>query len=719
MTYKKLFDVEYNNKKFTIFIDEHDRRTFLELNSKGEYIYPELEDFKALNEIYNNGNPFICYNVEKVTFKEKVRLGSLILAAIVSTNVAIASFRHMEVELKDNNVYISSTEMPLPETESPNQINTIVFKDAKELDAILGYTNVSKEEVEEAIDNNPNLPENYKRISHGLLDAKTSKYPNAELRIFYRHIKTLNVNLFDSYEDLQSHFDQKGLGANYDVANNTINAVKDAGDDIIAHELSHAFDSFYEIINGTLIYRYSNMGHSLKEAANNRNASLLLPMNTYKREELLLNYLESFVDYDFYDYDTRGIDDLIEKLKNKYPDIDINFIINCADSMKDTKINLGIDKSLDESPNLLDELFLLTIKQINLSQNDVYEPFYNFLELFGYVENTDLVFKYLERYNTELINLGYDNVRNIEDIRAKYNLSKKYSGFAFAENFVSPVVVTETHENYSIVEPVDIEGNIIDNLSIAYSTKAVKNMHQLLLPAIIEYPDNYGTEEFWQEFVLSHDLLAEYNFKKVPVYINDNYLTQEYLDNVNVQFGVYDNGKIGYLITNKNGEIIYSDCKSNPTTFRYLSTKVSFPFFFNEHLNGLSKVELSLFLTEENIKKEVKNYPSLYLNASIINDELVFHSPFNVNLNCLDISYYGLPSLVSLTKAGKSISLTINDKTTYFSIEAENEFEFPDTNLEQVLIEMGLLNENNLECSLDIYDIREILHNYIMRNKAR
>ena len=49
-TYKKLFDIKYHNKTFTIFIDDNHRRTFLEKNDLGEYIYPTLEDFKALNK---------------------------------------------------------------------------------------------------------------------------------------------------------------------------------------------------------------------------------------------------------------------------------------------------------------------------------------------------------------------------------------------------------------------------------------------------------------------------------------------------------------------------------------------------------------------------------------------------------------------------------------------------------------------------------------------
>ncbi len=51
--FKKCFDITYNNKVFTIFVDECHRYTFLEKNKEGNYLYSKLQDYKALNKIYN------------------------------------------------------------------------------------------------------------------------------------------------------------------------------------------------------------------------------------------------------------------------------------------------------------------------------------------------------------------------------------------------------------------------------------------------------------------------------------------------------------------------------------------------------------------------------------------------------------------------------------------------------------------------------------------
>ena len=60
MIYKKLFGIEFNKKKFIIFLDENNRRTFLEMNEKGEYEYCMLEDFLVLSKIFNCNNPYLA-----------------------------------------------------------------------------------------------------------------------------------------------------------------------------------------------------------------------------------------------------------------------------------------------------------------------------------------------------------------------------------------------------------------------------------------------------------------------------------------------------------------------------------------------------------------------------------------------------------------------------------------------------------------------------------
>ena len=48
--YQRLFNITYNNKIFTIFLADNNRKTFLELKDNN-FIYPTYEDFFYLNNL--------------------------------------------------------------------------------------------------------------------------------------------------------------------------------------------------------------------------------------------------------------------------------------------------------------------------------------------------------------------------------------------------------------------------------------------------------------------------------------------------------------------------------------------------------------------------------------------------------------------------------------------------------------------------------------------
>ena len=157
ITYKKLFDITYNNKIFTIFIDNHNRRTFLQKDQKGEYIYPTLEDFKILNHIYNIHNPFLSSDLKDYFFKEKIRFASGVLALTVVTS---SLSNTLEEIFKNYQVEITEEEITLIEEDTTPELQFI--NDLKELDNILGYTDISKEQVILAIESNNNISNYYK-----------------------------------------------------------------------------------------------------------------------------------------------------------------------------------------------------------------------------------------------------------------------------------------------------------------------------------------------------------------------------------------------------------------------------------------------------------------------------------------------------------------------------------------------------------------------------
>mgnify|MGYP003571466017 CR=1 FL=1 len=82
--YKELFKINYNNKKFLILSNNH-RMTFLEIDSNNSLIYPDIEDFINLHNIYNNKNYFIYYRT--LNYEEKARLKSALLGITTAASI--------------------------------------------------------------------------------------------------------------------------------------------------------------------------------------------------------------------------------------------------------------------------------------------------------------------------------------------------------------------------------------------------------------------------------------------------------------------------------------------------------------------------------------------------------------------------------------------------------------------------------------------------------
>lgn len=176
--FKKLFDITYNEKRFTIFVDEHHRCTFLEKSKDGKYIYPTLEDYKALNKIYNEHDPFVLYNVKRYSFKEKVRIGAMLLAvsAVLLSGTVDAQEQektYWVVSEEEGNIVVTQKLMLNPK---------MVRLSLNDLESIFGISCVTIEDIDKAIENNTKLDDTFKKLAHNLAVAIYEQEPTADLR---------------------------------------------------------------------------------------------------------------------------------------------------------------------------------------------------------------------------------------------------------------------------------------------------------------------------------------------------------------------------------------------------------------------------------------------------------------------------------------------------------------------------------------------------------
>lgn len=415
--YKKLFNINYNNKTFTIFLDKYGRRTFLELTVEGKYRYPTIDDFIYLHKMYNERNPFVSYygvgyklpiyKPKKVTFKEGVLDFTKVISVVLAGVIGFNSFISFELRKNDDKDILEV---------KPAYVDSC-FDDAKTLDLYLGIDNISEEKLIAAINNNPNLDDMYKEKAIMLAQHIKKEHPNTDNRIFYDNMKSIEVY------DLENNDENKNIAGLYNSYLNIIkiknkNIAEESGNkysnsfenEVILHELAHAYHCWTNIQNQGYIYRSEKIGYSLDEAMTNKVIEGLFnySTSTYQREGKLLDYLLTFVNYNYYDYEQGGIDRLYNLLKEKYPEVDIDYIFYYSDTMHNAAINQGINIIIQEVPEYLDCLFDLCIHNIDFD-NNLYGSLINFLQLIDCNNYIDIATKYINKYNEILKNCGYEN----------------------------------------------------------------------------------------------------------------------------------------------------------------------------------------------------------------------------------------------------------------------------------------------------------------------
>ena len=224
--FNKLFDINYKQKIITVFYDEFNRKTFLE-KKNDKYDYLEYEDYVFLHNLFN-ASPFIRPIFEKFKYEEKVKLTSALLAVQILITGMLGC--GCNVSLGNNAVLVTSS-------------NTLTYYDhMDDLKKELGVVSPSNAEVYNSIDNNGNLPDNFKEIAHKIVDVLSSY--NFDLTVFNLNIKDLTVDL-KGLEEIKQY--KENVVAYYDTSLNKIIASPDASESVITHELMHATNNFYRV----------------------------------------------------------------------------------------------------------------------------------------------------------------------------------------------------------------------------------------------------------------------------------------------------------------------------------------------------------------------------------------------------------------------------------------------------------------------------------------
>ncbi len=679
--YKKLFEINYNNKRFIIFIDNHKRKTFLEINNNGKYIYPSYEDFKALHNIYNNHNPFLCYDIKKYIYKEKVRLASGLLSVVVTLNSLPNAYASSNITIENEQVSISENiSKPLTYIDSLD-----------ELDSILGFKTISKEEVSKAIDNNNDLDSYIKKALHDILDLMIKLDNNADLRIFYHNIKTLKSRIV-TQEEFKNIYHNYAAGV-YDTVNNTITICYGMPDSVLYHELWHSATVFYYENNEKVITNKTNNTFLSESLTNEFIKNLRSTEYSYKYEGLILNYLLSTIDYNFSDYNHKGESYLRKLLKLKFPNIDIDYIINTLNTYNISKIYIE-NASITNLEELNDELFKICLEEIDT--NDIYKSFNNFARTLIFYNDISIVLNYLEKYNAYLKNLGITNIEEVNTYLTKIEPYLNITGLSYEKDSVSPIIkeIINGEEKEFILNSKG-EKEELTNKSYIYND----NIKQYIAVASLNEQD-LNSPEFWKKLAIDFNILTPKDFQIMNITNEKRLITNDYITNLNVTITKSIDNKIGFRLY-KDSNIIYStnenvNIESNPITLTY---------YLNLYESYNNSLDLTDIFNNFYLTNLLTYDPNIFNNIHLDNNNIIIEPNYYIEYfsnNMMEsISlhefYYDY-----LKKTIMPINIPIN-------LNINNNIKLYD-----ILKYYNILNPNTIKYSFNEEDIKGLFNNYII-----
>lgn len=641
------------------------------------------------------------------------------------------------------------------------------------------YNDINKEDVIKAIERNPYIDDIYKEYAKIILEYMTNKYPKIDLRIFYENMLALDIEIVDSFED------EIAVGT-FTSSDDTIRLLKDYeyNSKTIIHELLHSFYSFFGIDKETGAYyiRYDDNNSIYNEAlieslacsiVNSINKYQVDTFDSYSLYQSELNYLLSLTDFDYYSVLKYGTSALIDIVKEKYPNVDIDFISKNTYDLyeKSKKENI----SNDELKILLNENFKLCLYSIKDSKNDLYESFINFCKIIDLQYNKELYEEYFNRYNSYLIKNGMDTINideldkriiyekmairkfneglnNIDKINSEHiyeefykilddihvsidakltgMLLEIYNDYLFCHGYTSDEVVNSKTFNKFMLDYNNIKGFIgvkndkvypfISNNSRTYT---ILNENDSISDIDINNVMYFYNNVNWIDIFMKYSNKEKLEYTDLNEIMNNLVPEVLYNDvpilingNLIGNYNINDLAVNYYLDSNNNIKYkvttLYGDILYNEDNLDYSCSWLPFRSFIKYNCFNTNSVELSNLLNDNYIKDYILNHGSIYDKDNMIYDSFIYNKAND------KLSYFPRYTLKVIDKDNQEHKFDFNNiklinycDDKIFALELS--YELKNTSLIKVFEYYNLIIDNVYEYSYLDSEIHEIVNNYI------
>ena len=659
--------------------------------------------------------------------------------------------------------------------------NYSYFENISKINQLVDYSykDINKEDVINVIEKNPYIDDIYKEYVKIVLEYMTNKYPKIDLRIFYENMLALDIEIVDSFDD-------GIMVGSYSPDKDTIKLLKgyEYNSKTIIHELLHSFYSYFGIDKETGAYfiRYDDNNSIYNEALIESLAcSIVKSINKYQVDtfdsyslyQSELNYLLSLTDFDYYSILKYGTSALIDIVKEKYPNVDIDFISkNTYDLYEKSKTE---NISNDELRILLNENFKLCLYSIRDSKNDLYGPFINFCKIIDLQYNKELYEEYFNRYNSYLIKNGMDTINideldkrisyekmairkfneglnNIDKINSEYlyeefykvldnmhiNIDAKltgrlldiYNDYLFCHGYTSDEVVNSKTFNKFMLDYNNIKGFIGVKNDKVYPFISNNSRTYTILNEDDSISDiDINNVMYFYNNVNWIDIFMKYSNKEKLEYtdLNEimNNLVPKVLYNdvpILINGNLIGNYNINDLAVNyyldSNNDIkykvttLYGDILYSDKNLVYNCSWLPFRYFTKYNCFNTNSVELSNLLNDNYIKDYILNHGSVYDEDNMLYDSFIYNKAND------KLSYFPRYTLKVIDKDNQEHKFDFNNiklinycDDKIFALELSDELK--NTSLIKVFEYYNLIIDNVYEYSYSDSEIHEIVNNYI------
>lgn len=710
-TYKKVLNIKYQQKVFTIFVDNDGRKVFLELRNNNYYYYPTLEDFTFLTKIYNDKS--LVVNELKFSFDERIRVGALSLALVSVLN--LVGCGRVKVEVKNNEVIetIEPLNLDNPNVidakdeekildEDDSYVKTIYIKDIKELDDILDYQFVDKDTIIKTI-NEKDLPDKVKEAAVLALDNMLNRVPDIDLRIFYENLKDL------TYEEvpLKELQKEQNIEASFSPVERRITTHSNVTLKTLCHEMNHMFYSFYLQKGLTFYIRHESLGVSLIEAMTEEETIDKIEDGVYKEERYVLDVLLSLIDFNESDYHNLGVWHLIRFLQDRYPEVDVEQMIYILDCREISRLNIESIEILDSPINIMDDLFEMIKLRVQESPEASYQLFSKFATSVLNTCSEEDMLKYLEDYNNFLQENNIDIIST--DTFIKYN-SLLYNDFLVVKGNYPILISKEIHSikddkviiNYTSIDELgeEIPGSVTVNNYNDYKIKSfyIENAWEYVFNHASEIKNNNFVKSLAKEFVSPH------LYKTIPIKMNNTMITQDYVDDLSVKIGLTNDGNIGFMLY-KDDKLLYTTSDLISKTTNSVPLNYYLPF----DIDNLDTLNLADYFNEEYLKNKAGKYSHWFTNLKIEDNQYTITPDYKIIITDLDDEAYQVDIRWCFFRLEEETVLDPYDNQLYsasvyygvlpidYLIVDGTNIDGKDLQLEEILESEGLLNPNQLE----------------------